>query len=111
MNICLVSIQDTNLGKFDYSPLGKIFDKGLKEEDKKEGLLKSVENIGDKNKDLLKAFSTANKVGKAAKNEIDLNYDSKYTSYRLYRDSEKFNRMVSIDSKHGELKKILETIK
>ena len=67
--------------------------------------MKSVENIGDKNKDLLKAFSTANKVGKAAKNESDLNYDSKYASYRLYRDSEKFNRMVSIDSKHGELKK------
>ena len=26
--------------KFQYSPLGKIFNKGLKEEDKKEGLLK-----------------------------------------------------------------------
>ena len=104
MNICLVRIQDTNQGKFDYSPLGKIFNRGLKEEDKKEGLLTSVENIGDKNKDLLQAFSTANKVGKAAKNESDLNYDSKYAFYRLYRDSEKFKRMVSIDSKHGELK-------
>ena len=35
--------------KFDYSPLGKIFNTGLTKEDKKEGLLKSVKNIGDKN--------------------------------------------------------------
>ena len=28
--------------KFEYSPLGKIFNKGLKEEDKEEGLLKRL---------------------------------------------------------------------
>ena len=28
--------------KFEYSPLGKFFNKGLKEEDKKEGLLKET---------------------------------------------------------------------
>ena len=34
--------------KFEYSPLGKIFNKGLeKEEDKKEGLLKRLKNIED----------------------------------------------------------------
>ena len=31
--------------KFEYSPLGKIFNKGLKEEGKKEGLLKRLKNI------------------------------------------------------------------
>ena len=31
--------------KFQYSPLGKIFNKGLKEEDKKEGLLKRLKDI------------------------------------------------------------------
>ena len=31
--------------KFEYSPLGKIFNKGLKEEYKKEGLLKRLQNI------------------------------------------------------------------
>ena len=36
--------------KFDYSPLGKIFNKGLSEEDKKEELLKRLKNIEDKNK-------------------------------------------------------------
>ena len=35
--------------KFEYSPLGKIFDKRLSEEDKKERLLKKLKNIDDKN--------------------------------------------------------------
>ena len=74
----------------------------MTEEDKKEGLLKSVQNIGDKNEELLKALSAANNVNEAAKNESDLNYSTKYTFYRFYRDFEKFNRMVSLDSKHGE---------
>ena len=36
--------------KFEYSPLGKVFNKGLSEEDKKEGLLKRLKHIEDKNK-------------------------------------------------------------
>ena len=41
--------------KFEYSPLGKVFIKELEEEeDKKEGLLKRLKNIEDKN-ELLKA--------------------------------------------------------
>ena len=35
--------------KFEYSPLGKIFNKGLREDDKKEGLFKRLKNIKDKN--------------------------------------------------------------
>ena len=31
--------------RFEYSPLGKVFNRGLKEEDKKEGLLKILKNI------------------------------------------------------------------
>ena len=51
----------TGQAKFDCSPLGKVLNKGLDEEDKKEGLLKSVNNIGDKNDDLLKAIENKNK--------------------------------------------------
>ena len=41
--------------KFEYSPLGKIFTKGLdKDEDKKEGLLKRLKNIEDKNEEQLR---------------------------------------------------------
>ena len=69
--------------KFDYFPQGNIFTKGLTEEDKKEGLLKSVKNTEDRNEELLKVFSAVNKVVKAAKNEIDFNYDPKYAFYRF----------------------------
>ena len=41
--------------RFEYSPLGKIFNKGLDKVDQEEGLLKRLKYIGDKNKELLKA--------------------------------------------------------
>ena len=100
--------------KFDYSPLGNIFTKGLDKHDQKERLFKRLEDIKNKNEELLNAFSAANKVSKAAKNESDSNYDSRYASYRFYRDFEKFKRMVLMESKHGELKefyKILSNFK
>ena len=34
--------------RFEYSPLGKIFNKGLSEDDKKEGLFKRLQNIEGK---------------------------------------------------------------
>ena len=39
--------------KFEYSPLGKIFNKGLDKNDQKEGLFKRLKNIEDKNEKLL----------------------------------------------------------
>ena len=59
--------------------------KGLGKNDKKEGLFKRLENIKDKNEELLNTFSAANKVSKAAKNESDFNYDFKYTFHTFYR--------------------------
>ena len=47
--------------KFEYSPLGKIFNKGLSKDDKKKGILKRLENIRDKNDELLNTFNTTNK--------------------------------------------------
>ena len=43
-------------GRFEYSPLGKVFIKGLNESDKKEGLLKRLENIEGKDEEQLKAI-------------------------------------------------------
>ena len=67
----LLTGEDLNLkpstveqAKFEYSPLGKIFNKGLSEDDKKEGLFKRLENIKDKNEELINRFSTTNKVSK-----------------------------------------------
>ena len=42
--------------KFEYSPLGKIFNKGLSEDNKKEGLFKRLENIKNKNEAQLHAI-------------------------------------------------------
>ena len=39
--------------RFEYSPLGKIFNKGLDKDDKKEGLFKRLNNIKDKNEEQL----------------------------------------------------------
>ena len=85
--------------KFDYSPSGNIFNKGLGKDDQKEILVKRLENSKDKNEELLNAFSAA------AKNQSDFNYDSRYVFYWFYRDFEKFKEMVSLDSKHGVLKR------
>ena len=41
--------------KFEYSPLGKIFNKGLNEDDQKEGLFKRLENTKDTNLTQLQA--------------------------------------------------------
>ena len=60
--------------KFDYSPLSNIFNKGLKEEDKK-GLLKRLKNIGGKSEEHLKSFK--NKSG--IKSYSDL-FDENLTS-------------------------------
>ena len=47
--------------KFEYSPLGKVFNKGLSKNDK-EGLFKKLENIKNKNEELIKTIITINKV-------------------------------------------------
>ena len=61
----LLTGEDLNLkpstverAKFEYSPLGKIFNKGLSEDDKKEGILKRLENIKVKKSELLNTFAT-----------------------------------------------------
>ena len=42
--------------KLEYSPLGKMFNKGLSEDDKKEGLLRRLENIESENEVQLQAI-------------------------------------------------------
>ena len=48
--------------RFEYSPLGKIFNKGLNEEDKKKGVLKRQKNIEDKIEKQLKAIENQKEV-------------------------------------------------
>ena len=46
---------------FEYSPLGRVFDKGLDESDKKEGVLKKLNNIEGKNEKQLQAIKNQGK--------------------------------------------------
>lgn len=96
--------------KFEYSPLDSFFNRTLKEEDKKEGYLKRLNSIEDKDEELLKASSAVNKVSNGAKNESDLNYHSKYAFYKFNRNSKKFKIKFSLDSKYVELKEFYELL-
>ena len=72
--------------KFEYSPLGKIFNKGLSKDDKKEGILKRLENIKDKNDELLNTFSITNKTPKNKTNNQrkKLMYNAKHSFAKRY---------------------------
>ena len=90
--------------KFEYSPLGKILNKGLSEDDKKEGLFKSLENIKDKNEELINRFSTTNK---APNNKINnqskkLIYDVN-CSFQKLRNLDKIKKL-SLDSMFNLMK-------
>ena len=47
--------------RFEYSPLGKIFNKGLRKDDQKEGLFKRLKNIEGKNEAQLQAIEDQGK--------------------------------------------------
>ena len=65
--------------------MGKIFNKGLSEDDKKEGLFKRLENIKDKNEELINIFSATNKASKNKKitKSAVLTYNTKYSFVKL----------------------------
>ena len=88
--------------KLDYSPLGNTFTKGLDKDNQKEELFKRLENIKDKNEELLNAFSAANKVSKFAKNESNYNFDSNYAFHEFYRNFKQYKRMC-LGSKYDEM--------
>ena len=64
--------------KFEYSPLGQVFNKGLDSSEKQEGFLKRLKNIEDKADNQLKAIEGQN-------NELDLVKNQKTKTVRSYR--------------------------
>ena len=96
--------------KFEYSPLGKVFNKGLSEEDKKEGILKRLENIKDKIDELLSTFNTTNK---ALNNKINIQsknliYDNRH-SFVKYKNIGDIKEL-SFDSLYKKLNKFNDEI-
>ena len=89
--------------KFDYSPMGNIFNTGLSEEGKKEVLFKRVENIEGKNEELLvkiknqRTKELGKKDSQTAKTTNPFVYDQNhnFNKYRL----DKFVKIPSIESK------------
>ena len=70
--------------KFDYSPLSKFFNRGLKEEVKKEGLLKRLKNIVGKNEEQLKAIKDQGKKQlKVLTEKLDKEIDLKNVSFKI----------------------------
>ena len=82
----------TEQAKFEYSPLGKIFNTGLSEYDKKEGLFKRLESIKDQNDDLLNRFNTTNKINKTP----NINNQSKILIYSTQLSFAKFRNIDDI---------------
>ena len=78
--------------------MSKIFNKGLSEDDKKEGILKRLENIKDKNDELLNTFSTTNKTPKNKTNnqrkKIIHNAEHSFAKLKIIDDIKK----LSLDS-------------
>ena len=77
--------------KFEYSPLGKIFNKGLDKEDKKEGILKKLKNI-EKNQsknhndnDISELSSVRSKLS----TKILTSDDETQTSFQYLKDNTK----------------------
>ena len=95
---------------FQYSPLGKIFNKRLNKEDRKEVLLKRLQNLKDKIDELLNTFKTTNK---ASKNKINIQsknliYDNKH-SFVKYKDIDDIKEL-SLDSMYKKLNKFNDEI-
>ena len=83
--------------------MDKVFTKGLDKDDKEEGLLKRLKNIEDKNEELPNPLSEAIKVGKNANYESDFYYDPTNNFRWFCRDSGKFKKMTSLESKCNEV--------
>ena len=82
----------------------------MDKDDLKEGLLKRLKNIEDKNEEELKLLSNANKTSNHTKNENDYNYDNnKCTLYKFYRDFPNFKDR-SLESKYSDISKFYRAL-
>ena len=89
--------------KFEYSPLGKIFNKGLDKDDKKEGLFKRLENIKDKNEEQLQAIKDQGEKQLKELKNIDKNKTLKAIN-EISKKNDEPNKLLS------EFRKIDETL-
>ena len=87
--------------KFEYSPLGKIFNKRLSEEDKKEGLFKRLKSIEDKNEEQLKAIEDKGEKQLQELKNIDKNKTLKIID-KISKKNDEANKLLSEFKKIGK---------
>ena len=90
--------------KFEYSPFGKIFNKGLSEDNKKEGLLKRLKNIEDKNLTQLQAIKGQGEKQLKERKNIDKSKTLKAID-EIRRKNDEANKLVS---KHRKIDRTLD---
>ena len=90
--------------KFEYSTLGKIFNKGLDKDDQKEGLFKSLENIKDKNEEQLQAIKDQ---GEKQLKEVK-NIDKSKTLKTIDETSKKNNKANKLLPEFKKIDRILD---
>ena len=79
-----MNIEETS-EEFDYSRLGTVFNKGFDDkDDQREGLLKRLKNIEDKNEKLPNLLSEAIKPGKNVSNESEFYVQFSQVLQRLW---------------------------
>ena len=80
--------------KFEYSPLGKIFNRGLNENDQKEGLFKGLKNIENAQKNLINGNDSEHNEDKDQEKQRNKDIGLKpldvfdYLKYYLLEDAE-----------------------
>ena len=82
------------LAKFEYSPLGKVFNKGLDKDDKKEGLFKRLKNIKDKNEEQLQAIKDQGETQLKELKNVDKNKTLKVID-EIIRKGEELYKLLS----------------
>ena len=85
----------TKQAKFEYSPLGKAFNKGLSEDDKKEGLFKRLKNIenaqkwlinGNNKRDSAKSISSLSSISDSISSKSKDEDENEKTAREIYQD-------------------------
>ena len=95
--------------RFDYSPLSKFLNKGLKEEEKKEGPLKILKNIEGKDEQQLKAIKDqGNKQFNTIKNSINSkNLKVIHSSSKISPEAEKLMSEIKKEPNAIDSKKLI----
>ena len=92
--------------KFEYYPLGKVFTDGLNKSDKKEGLLKRLKNIENKNNNQLLALRDINRPAIRGRDNYDSDDDSDDDSEDDYDDdvNNEYKKIIE-DYKNNKIKR------